>query len=297
MKTIAWIGTGVMGTSMAGRLMDAGYALKVYNRTREKADGLVDRGALWCPDPSEAARSADAVFTIVGYPADVEEVILGPKGVLAGMSAGALLIDMTTSEPVLAERIAARAKDKGVDALDAPVSGGDTGARNGTLAIMCGGRRDAFERALPLFDILGSNIRLMGGPGAGQHTKMCNQTLIAGTMLGAVESLLYAQKSGLDPDEVIDVIGQGAASSWTINNLGRRIVKGDYAPGFYIKHFLKDMGIALDEAKRMNLSLPGLALVREFYQAAAAQGGENMGTQGLFKVLARMNGLGDDGQS
>ena len=231
MKTIAWIGTGVMGISMAGRLMDAGYSLKVYNRTREKADGLVDRGALWCPDPAEAAKSAGAVFTIVGYPADVEEVIIGPKGALAGMSPGSLLIDMTTSEPVLAERIAARAKEKGVDALDAPVSGGDTGARNGTLAIMCGGRRDAFERALPLFDILGSNIRLMGGPGAGQHTKMCNQTLIAGTMLGAVESLLYAQKSGLDPDEVIDVIGQGAASSWTINNLGRRIVKGDYAPG------------------------------------------------------------------
>ncbi len=289
-RKIGWIGTGVMGGSMCMHLMKAGSEAFVYNRTRAKADQLIAEGATWCNSPAEVAKNADIIFTIVGYPADVEETILGENGVLAHADAGKIIVDMTTSEPALAERIAEAAAKKGVGSLDAPVSGGDLGARNATLAIMVGGEQKIFDEVKELFDIMGSNVRLMGKSGAGQHTKMCNQILIAGTMIGVVESLLYSYKAGMDLNEVIDVIGSGAAGSWSINNLGRRIADGDFNPGFFIKHFVKDMGIALDEAKRMNLSLPGLALVNQFYISAMASGYEELGTQALYKVLEGMNG-------
>ena len=228
---------------------------------------------------------------MVGFPSDVEQVLLGDQGVLTAARPGMTIIDMTTSSPELARRIYHAADESGASALDAPVSGGDIGARQATLAIMAGGDKAAFDKVMPLFQILGKNIAYMGGPGSGQHTKMCNQILIAGTMIGTVESLLYAFKMGMDQDAVIDVIGQGAASSWTINNLGRRIAKGDFNPGFFIKHYVKDMGIALDEAQRANLCLPGLALVHQFYLAAKALDFENLGTQALYRVLAQMNHL------
>ncbi len=291
MSTIAWIGTGVMGKSMCGHLIDAGHSVQVYTRSREKASKLLEAGAEWRNSPAEAAEGVDYIFTIVGYPADVEEVILGDKGVLSSAKSGSILIDMTTSTPSLAERIYGEAKKRAVASLDAPVSGGDTGAKNGSLAIMVGGDRESFDSVYPLFELMGENIKLMGDAGKGQHTKMSNQILIASTMIGAVESLIYAYKAGIDMDEVIDVIGKGAASSWSINNLGRRIAQGNYDPGFYIKHFVKDMGIALAEARRMGLSLPGLALAHQFYVSAIALDWENLGTQGLYRVFERMNGL------
>ena len=286
---IGWVGTGVMGAPMAGHLQAAGHKLFVYNRTAAKAQVLVDAGAVLCESPREVARQSEFVFSIVGYPIDVESTYLSTDGILAGAKAGSVVIDMTTSEPALAKRICKVARRQGVDVLDAPVSGGDIGARNAALAIMVGGEQSVFDRVKPLFQCMGKNIAYMGPTGAGQHTKMSNQILIAGTMIGTVESLLYAHRSGLNLEEVIAVIGSGAASSWSINNLGPRIVKGDFDPGFYIKHFVKDMGIALAEAKAMRLVLPGLALVNQFYQAAIAQGLEDLGTQGLYKVLERLS--------
>ena len=286
---IGWVGTGVMGAPMAGHLQAAGHKLFVYNRTAAKAQVLVDAGAVLCESPREVARQSEFVFSIVGYPVDVESTYLSTDGILAGAKAGSVVIDMTTSEPALAKRIFKVAGRQGVDVLDAPVSGGDIGARNAALAIMVGGEQSVFDRVKPLFQCMGKNIAYMGPAGAGQHTKMSNQILIAGTMIGTVESLLYAHRSGLNLEEVIAVIGSGAASSWSINNLGPRIVKGDFDPGFYIKHFVKDMGIALAEAKAMRLALPGLALVNQFYQAAIAQGLEDLGTQGLYKVLERLS--------
>ena len=288
---LGWIGTGVMGNSMCGHLIDAGHTLYVYNRTREKADNLVEKGALWCDSPAEAAGNSEIVFTIVGFPHDVESTMLGENGVLAGAKKGSTIVDMTTSSPELAQKIYQEAKERAIESLDAPVSGGDVGAREGTLAIMVGGDKAVFDKVVPLFEAMGENISFMGEAGAGQHTKMCNQILVAGTMIGTVESLLYAQRMGMDLDAVIDVIGQGAARSWMINNLGRRISKRDFDPGFYIKHFVKDMGIALAESQRMNLSLPGLALVNQFYVAAQAMGYESLGTQGLYRVLAQMNNM------
>jgi 3-hydroxyisobutyrate dehydrogenase len=290
-ESIGWIGTGVMGQSMCMHLIKAGYQTVVFNRNKAKTARLLEAGATWCDSPAAVAGKSTIVFSIVGFPADVEEVILGTDGALATAAAGTILVDMTTSEPKLAARIAAAAQAKGVFALDAPVSGGDLGAREGKLAIMVGGDREAYDRVLPLFRVMGENIAYMGKAGAGQHTKMSNQILIASTMIGVVESLLYAYRAGLELDGVIDVIGKGAAASWSLNNLGRRIVKGDFNPGFFIKHFIKDMGIALDEAKRMKLSLPGLALANQFYIAATALGYENLGTQGLYKVLQEMNAI------
>ena len=288
-KKAAWIGTGVMGKAMCGHLMDKGYSLRVYNRTKAKTDDLVAKGAVWCDTPAEAAEGCAVIFTIVGYPVDVEEVLLGEDGVLETASPGSVLVDMTTSEPSLAIRITEEAAKKGIASVDAPVSGGDVGAKNGTLAIMCGGDEAAYNRVLPLLEAFGKNIKYMGGAGAGQHTKMCNQILISTNMIGVVESLLYGHRAGLDMDEIIDVIGSGAAASWSINNLGRRIAADNFDPGFMIKHFVKDMGIALKEAARMNLSLPGLALANQFYVAAMAQGLENRGTQALYKVFQAMN--------
>lgn len=291
MSVIGWVGVGVMGRSMCGHLLAAGHQVQVYTRTKASAQAVLDAGASWCDRPGDVARGADFVFTIVGYPSDVRAVYLDQGGILDAAAAGTVVVDMTTSEPSLACEIYAQAAAKGVLALDAPVSGGDLGARNASLAIMVGGDQAAFERTLPLFEKMGQNIRLMGGPGAGQHTKMSNQILIAGTMIGVVESLLYAVRAGLDVDAVIDVIGSGAASSWSINNLGRRIAKGDFDPGFFIKHFVKDMGIALAEARKMKIALPGLALVEQLYGAAMAQGLENLGTQGLYLALQQVNGL------
>jgi len=291
MEKIGWIGTGVMGSSMCKHIVKEGYDVFVFNRTYSKAESLVELGAVWCESPAAVAKESDIIFTIVGYPKDVEEVILDHNGLIANAKAGMCLVDMTTSTPALAEKIHALASKKDLHVLDAPVSGGDTGAREGTLAIMIGGERKAFERAEPFFKLVGKNIAHMGGPGKGQHTKMSNQILIASTMIGVVESLLYANKAGMDPEDVIAVIGKGAASSWSINNLGARIAKKDFDPGFFIRHFVKDMRIALDEARRMQLSLPGLALAEQFYTSAMSLGYENLGTQGLYKVFEMMNGL------
>jgi 3-hydroxyisobutyrate dehydrogenase len=289
MEKIGWIGTGVMGKSMCRHILKKGYPLSVHNRTREKADDLCREGASWFDTPGEVASRSDVLFTMVSVPTDLEAVVLGKEGVLERIRPGSVIVDMTTSEPSLARRIHAEAKRRTVSSLDAPVSGGDVGAREGTLAIMVGGDEDAFRRVLPLFALMGKNIARMGGPGTGQHTKMSNQILVASTMIGVVESLLYARRAGLDPGRVIEVIGKGAASSWAINHLGPRIVKGDFAPGFYIRHFVKDMGIALLEAGKMKLSLPGLALVNQFYVAAMAEGLEMSGTQALYRVLDGMN--------
>jgi 3-hydroxyisobutyrate dehydrogenase len=291
LKTIGWIGTGVMGNSMCGHILKAGYPVIVYNRTKDKTNELLSKGAKWLNNPKAIANASDIVISIVGYPKDVEEVYLGPQGLLAGARPGTILIDMTTSEPALAERLYQAGKEKNISILDAPVSGGDVGAKNATLAIMIGGDKEIFEKVLPIFKIMGQNIAYMGKAGAGQHTKMVNQINIASTMVGLVECMLYAQKAGLNQQEVIDVIGKGAAATWSLNNYGPRIVKGNFDPGFFIKHFVKDMGIALQEARRMNLSLPGLALANQFYLAAMAMGLENLGTHGLYKVLARLNGL------
>lgn len=291
MSKIGWIGIGVMGRSMCGHLLAAGHEVKVNTRTKASAESTIAAGAKWCDTPGEVAADSEFVFTIVGYPADVRAVYLGEGGLVQMAAPGSVLVDMTTSEPALAKEIYEAARARGVAALDAPVSGGDLGARGGTLAIMVGGEQKAFDRALPLLEKMGKNIRLMGAPGAGQHTKMSNQILIAGTMIGVVESLLYAVKSGLDVDDVIDVIGSGAAGSWSINNLGRRIAKDDYDPGFFIKHFVKDMGIALAEARKLRIALPGLALVEQLYVAAMAQGLENMGTQALYIALKNLNAV------
>ena len=289
MSRIGWVGIGVMGRSMCGHLLAAGHDVRVFTRTKASAACVLEAGAVWCDRPGDVAEGSDFVFTIVGYPSDVRAVYLDEGGLVDRAAPGTVLVDMTTSEPALAVEIHAAAAARGVHSLDAPVSGGDLGARNAALAIMVGGGQEPFDRTVPLFEKMGKNIRLMGGPGAGQHTKMSNQILIAGTMIGVVESLLYAVRAGLDVDAVIDVIGSGAAGSWSINNLGRRIAKDDFDPGFYIKHFVKDMGIALAEAKRMRISLPGLALVEQLYVAAMAQGLENMGTQALYTALKNMN--------
>ncbi len=290
-KKIGWIGTGVMGKSMCLHLINSGNTAYIYNRTKQKAAELLEKGAFWCDSPEEVAEKSEIIFSIVGFPEDVEKIILDEKGVLKSAKQGSVIVDMTTSSPILAKKIYEICKNKGIYSLDAPVSGGDIGAREGKLAIMVGGDRDVYDKALPFFKIMGENIAYMGKAGAGQHTKMSNQILIAGTMIGVVESLLYAYKTGMNLDSVIDVIGKGAASSWSINNLGKRIAKGDFDPGFFIKHFIKDMGIALDEAKRINLALPGLSLAHQFYIAATSLGYENLGTQGLYKVFQKMNNI------
>jgi len=290
-RNIGWIGTGVMGFHMCGKLIDAGFPVRVHNRTKSRADDLVGRGAVWCDTPGEIGPACQLVFSIVGYPEDVEDVLLGPDGVVAVMNPGSIVVDMTTSRPSLARRIYERAAERDVASLDAPVSGGDVGAREGKLAIMAGGDSEAFEQVLPFFQLMGENIALLGPAGSGQHTKMSNQILIASTMIGTVESILYACRAGLDPDRVIDIIGKGAAASWSVNNLGRRITAGNFDPGFFIKHFVKDMGIALEEARRMNLSLPGLALAHQFYVSAMAMGLEDLGTQAIYRVFENLNAV------
>jgi 3-hydroxyisobutyrate dehydrogenase len=287
---IGWIGTGVMGASMAGHLQGAGHDLCVFNRTKSKADGLINSGARWCESPAQVASESEITFTIVGHPSDVEQVYLGEEGILSVQGPCHTVVDMTTSQPSLAQRIAEAASQQGIDSLDAPVSGGDLGAKNASLAIMVGGEKAVFDKVLPLLELMGNTISHMGGPGAGQHTKVCNQILVAGNMIGVCESLLYATRLGLDQQSVINVIGKGAASSWLINNLGPRIAEGNYDPGFFVEHFIKDMGIALQEAAAVDLSLPGLALVRQLYIAVKAQGHGRLGTQALFMALKTLNG-------
>jgi 3-hydroxyisobutyrate dehydrogenase len=288
---IAFIGTGVMGASMAGHLMDAGHRLIIHTRTKAKAQALLDRGAAWADSPAEAADSADFTISMVGYPEDVEQTHLGEQGTLQAAKLPRVIIDMTTSRPRLAMKIHAEAKTRGVGSLDAPVSGGDIGARNATLSIMVGGEQAHFDEALPILQAMGKNIVLQGGPGAGQHTKMVNQILVAASMLGTCEGLLYAQRAGLDPLKVIESVGAGAAGGWTINNLGPRIVRRDFEPGFYIEHFIKDLGIALEEAERMSLSLPGLTLAKLLYENARSLGLDRKGTQALMLVYERLNGI------
>jgi 3-hydroxyisobutyrate dehydrogenase len=275
-----------MGASMAGHLLEAGYPLAVHNRTPGRADALVAAGAVWGDTPQEVAAESDIVITIVGYPADVEAVYLGEQGVLAGMASGGLVIDMTTSSPALARQIHTEAAAKGVASLDAPVSGGDRGAREGTLSIMVGGDPEVFAWAQPLFDIMGATVVLQGGPGAGQHTKMSNQIAIAAGMIGVSEAMAYAEASGLDPFTVLESIESGAAGSWSLSNLMPRALRGDFDPGFYVKHFLKDMAIAIASAEELEIHLPGLALAKDLYDRVAADGGEDLGTQALLRLYA-----------
>jgi 3-hydroxyisobutyrate dehydrogenase len=277
-----------MGASMCGHLLDAGHPVTLFTRTREKAQALLDRGATWAASPRDAAAQADVVFTMVGFPADVREVYFGDAGVLAAARAGMQLIDMTTTSPTLAKEIDAAARAKGASSLDAPVSGGDVGARNATLSIMVGGDTAAFEAALPLLQRLGKTIIHEGPAGAGQHTKLCNQIVIAGTMIGVCESLLYGRRAGLDLETMLQAIRGGAAACWALDNLAPRVLKGNFEPGFFVDHFVKDMGLALDEAERMKLQLPGLTLVRAIYVRAQQLGYGRKGTQALYLALDEM---------
>ena len=289
---IGWIGAGVMGRWMCQHLMDADYPAIVHTRTQSKAQPLLDKGADWAPSPADVARAADIVFTMVGFPQDVRAVYLGAEGLFKEARAGQIFADMTTTEPSLALEIHEVAKQKGMSSVDAPVSGGDIGAREARLSIMVGGDGAAVERLMPFFKIMGRQIVHQGPAGSGQHTKMCNQIVIAGTMIGMCESLLYGHRAGLDLQTMLNSIAGGAAGCWSLDNLAPRILKRDFDPGFFVAHFIKDMGIALGEAKRMNLCLPGLALVHQLYLAVAAGGGAQAGTQALMLALERLNGGG-----
>jgi 3-hydroxyisobutyrate dehydrogenase len=286
---LGWIGTGVMGASMCGHLLDAGYPVTVSTRTRSKAQALLDRGAAWADTPAEVAEASDVVFTMLGFPDDVRAVHLGAAGLLEGAAPASVLVDMTTSDPALAVTIAEQAGAQGVSVLDAPVSGGDVGARDATLSIMVGGPAEAVDVVRPCFDVLGRTVVHQGPAGAGQHTKLVNQTLIAGTMVAVCEALVYAQRAGLDLASTLEAVSSGAAGSWTLANLAPRMLRGDDAPGFLVDHFVKDMGLALAEARRMRLSLPGLALAEQLYVALQAQGHGRDGTQSLIHAVASLS--------
>lgn len=281
---IGFVGTGVMGNPMATHLLAADYSLSVHNRTPSRAQSLVDAGATFYETPGEVAAASDITFAIVGFPPDVESVFLGKGGIIESSSTGSIIVDMTTSRPDLAVTIAEKALAKGIHSLDAPVSGGDVGAKNGALSIMVGGEKEVFEAVLPLFEIMGQNIVYQGPAGSGQHTKMANQIGIAGAMLGMCESLAYAKNAGLDPATVLESISKGAAGSWSLTNLAPRVLKGDFEAGFYIKHFIKDMGIALDSSKNLGLETPGLTAAKTLYDSLAEQGYADKGTQALFKA-------------
>ncbi len=286
---IGWIGTGVMGAPMCSHVLAAGYRVTVHSRTREKARPLVDQGARWADSPQEVAASSDVVVTMVGFPEDVWEVYLGKRGVLAGVRPGVTVVDMTTTEPHLAREIYGAARARGASAVDAPVSGGDVGARSAALSIMVGGEPDAVAAVRPLFEVLGKNIVHQGPAGSGQHAKMCNQIVIAGTMIGVCESLLYGHRAGLDLETMLRSIRMGAAGCWTLENLAPRILRRDFDPGFFVDHFIKDMGIALKEAERMGIALPGLALVHQLYLAVRAQGHGRKGTHALMLALEHLS--------
>jgi 3-hydroxyisobutyrate dehydrogenase len=288
---VGWIGTGVMGASMAGHLLDHGYQLTVTSRRRASAERLLAAGASWADTPAATAACSDIVFSMVSLPDDVRDVVLGPGGALSAADEGTVLVDMTTSEPSLAVEIARAAAAQGVQVLDAPVSGGDVGARNGTLSIMVGGPENIFEVVRPCFALMGSTVILQGDHGAGQHTKMVNQILVASTMVAMAEGLAYAFRLGLDVGQVLDSVSTGAAGSWTLSNLAPRVVDGDFDPGFFVDHLVKDLGIALAEAKRARLALPGLALAEQLYVALQAQGRGRNGTHALVHALTSLSGL------
>lgn len=291
---IGWIGTGVMGRWMCQHVMDSGYLATVHNRTKERAQPLLDAGAVWAESSREVAAASDVIFTIVGFPPDVRDVYLGEDGILKGAKSGSIIVDMTTTEPSLAKEIYAQAGTQGIASVDAPVSGGDVGAREARLSIMVGGDEDAVNSVMPLFEAMGKSIVHQGGTGAGQHTKMCNQIVVAGAMIGVCESLLYGHKAGLDLETMLSSISGGAAACWTLDNLAPRVLKRNFDPGFFVEHFIKDMGIALDESKKMGLSLPGLALVHQLYLSVQAQGHGRLGTHALTLALEQMSGGGSD---
>jgi 3-hydroxyisobutyrate dehydrogenase len=288
---IGWIGLGVMGSSMCAHLLRAGFEVRVHTRTRARAEPLLAQGAAWAESPRAVAEASDVVFTMLGFPREVREVVLGPGGALAGCAPGSVLVDMSTSEPSLAVEIAAAAAQRGVHGLDAPVSGGDVGAREARLSIMVGGDPEVVEALRPCLELMGRNVVHQGGPGAGQHAKMVNQVLIASNMIGVCEGLLYAHRAGLDLEKVLASVASGAAGSWSLSNLGPRIIARNFEPGFYVEHFIKDMGIALAEAERMGLALPGLALAKQLYVALAAQGHGRAGSHALALALASLSGV------
>lgn len=288
---IGWIGLGVMGSRMCAHLLEAGFATRVHTRTRARAEPLLAKGAAWAPSPRALAEGSDVAFTMLGFPREVRDVVLGPEGALAGCAPGAVLVDMSTSEPSLAVEIAAAAAARGVHSVDAPVSGGDVGAREARLSIMVGGDAAVVEALRPCFEVMGRSIVHQGGPGAGQHAKMVNQVLIASNMIGVCEGLLYAHRAGLDLENVLASVASGAAGSWSLSNLGPRIIARNFEPGFYVEHFIKDMAIALAEAERMGLALPGLALAKQLYVALAAQGHARAGSHALALALASLSGI------
>jgi 3-hydroxyisobutyrate dehydrogenase len=288
---VGWIGTGVMGRWMCQHLMTRGYKATIYNRSKDKAASLLEQGAAWADSPLEVAKRSDVIFGIVGFPKDVREVYLGPGGALAGSKPGTVLVDMTTSEPSLAAEIYEVAKAKGVHSVDAPVSGGDVGAKNAALSIMIGGDKDVVAALQPLFECMGKTIVHQGAAGAGQHTKMVNQVLIATTMIGVCEGLLYGYKAGLDLETVLKSVAVGAAGSKSLDIYGPRILARNFEPGFYVEHFIKDMGIALEESKRLGLVMPGLALANQLYLAVQAQGYGRKGTHALMLALEQISGI------
>jgi 3-hydroxyisobutyrate dehydrogenase len=289
MTSVAWIGTGVMGASMCRHLLKAGYPITVYSRSRDKAEPLIAEGAVWASSPLEAAKKADIIFTMVGFPADVKEVYFGKNGVLAGAKRGSIVVDMTSTSPSLAVEIHRQAAPGGVAALDAPVSGGDVGARNAALSIMVGGDAPAYQTVLPLFEKMGKTIIHQGPAGAGQHTKLCNQIVVAGTIIGVCESLFYGKRAGLNLETMLQSIRGGAAACWTLDNLAPRILKGNFDPGFFVDHFVKDMGLVLEESARMNINLPGLRVVHDVYKRVQELGHGQKGTHALYLALEAMN--------
>jgi 3-hydroxyisobutyrate dehydrogenase len=288
---IGWIGTGVMGLSMCGHLIAKGYPTTIYSRTKARAQPLLDKGAVWSDTAAAVAERSDIIFTIVGLPSDVREVYQQKGGIIDSARSGAITVDMTTTEPSLAREIYEAAKARGVSAIDAPVSGGDVGAKNATLSIMVGGDVSAVAQVMPMFQAMGKNIVHQGGAGNGQHTKMCNQIVLAGTIIGVCESLLYAYKAGLDLDTMLSSVAKGAAQCWILDNLAPKMVKRNFDPGFFVEHFEKDLGIALDECKGMGLAMPGLALVRQFYVALKSQGHGRLGYHSLMLALEQLSNI------
>lgn len=284
MKKIGFVGTGVMGASIVRHLLKADYTVTVYNRTKSKTDELVALGATWAATPQEVTEKSDLIFSMVGYPSDVEEIYFGEMGIFKSEVKGKIIVDMTTSTPALAKKIAVHAAKEDAVALDAPVSGGDLGAKNGTLTIMVGGDAKAYDEIEEVLSVFGAKVNLQGEAGAGQHTKMANQIMIAGTMTGMTELLLYAKEAGLDLEKVLDTVGGGSAANWSLANYAPRILKEDYSAGFFVKHFVKDLKIALDEADKMGISLPATEKAKELYEKLMAEGHENDGTQALIKL-------------
>jgi len=290
-KKIGWIGTGIMGAPMAKHLVSAGYKVSVYNRTKEKAGELIAMGCTWFDTPKELAANSDVVVTIIGFPKDVEECYFGEQGIFNGLKPGTILIDMTTTKPSLALKISEEADKIGASFIDAPVSGGQVGAVNGTLSIMIGGKKEVVDSVHPIFEAFGKNMVYQGAAGAGQHAKMCNQITIAGTMIGVCEALIYGAKAGLNLNTMLESITKGAAGCWTLDVLAPKVVKGDFAPGFSVDNFVKDMSIALEEAEAMKLSLPGLALVKQLYLSLKAMGKGSSGTQALYQALEKLSNM------